>query len=89
MGFVEIINMSKNAFTLYGLMADEDLFKQLLTVQPDSISINIGLSDIKMENLSWHQNQISNEYIKRFQELITHMQTYFLHQVAEVRLLRI
>ena len=77
MGFVEVINLSKNALTLYGLMADEELFRQLLTVQPDSISINIGISDIKMENLAWQKNQISGEYIKRFQELIIHMQTFF------------
>ena len=58
--------MTKNALTLNSLMADEELFKKLLTIQPDSISINIGLSDIKQENLSWHPNQISKEYIKKY-----------------------
>ena len=77
-GFVEVINLSKNALTIYGLLADEELFYHLLTIQPDIISINIGISDIKMENLAWQRNQISGEYIKRFQELIIHLQTYFL-----------
>ena len=76
-GFVEIINKSKNALTLNGLLADEELFFELLKIQPDSISINVGMSDIKQENLSWHPNQIPKEYLKKFQELITHMQTYF------------
>ena len=76
-GFVEIIDKSQNALTLGSLLADHELFFELLRIQPDCISINIGLSDIKQENLSWHPNQIPKEYLKKFQELITHMQTYF------------
>ena len=77
-GFVEIIDKSQNALTFSGLLADHDLFLELLRIQPDSISINIGVSDIKQENLSWHFNQIPTEYVKKFQELITHMTTYFI-----------
>ena len=51
-GFIEIINKSKNALTLNGLLADEELFFELLKRQPDSIIINVGMSDIKQENLS-------------------------------------
>ena len=77
-GFVEIINKSMNALTLGSLLANHELFFELLSIQPDSISINIGLSDMKQENISWHSNQIPKEYIKKLQELLTHMQTYFI-----------
>ena len=85
-GFVEIIDKSQNALTLGSLLANHELFFELLRIQPDCISINIGLSDIKQENLSWHPNQIPKEYLKKFQELITHMQTYFLELVVGVHL---
>ena len=76
-GFVEVINMSTNALTISELMADEDVFLRLLTIQPDSISINIGVSDIMLENLSWEVNQIGKEFTKKIQDLITYMQSYF------------
>ena len=78
-GFVKIINMSSNAVTLNGLMAEEKLLEDIaFTVQPDVISFNIGMSDIKCENLAWNPNQIPKEYIGRFKDLIVSTHKYFL-----------
>ena len=57
-GFVKVVNMSRNALTINGLMADDDLYLNLLHLQPDVISFNIGLSDMMLENVSWHKSQI-------------------------------
>ena len=76
-GFIEVINKSRNAFTIGSLMADNDLLYELLCIQPDCVNFNIGLSDIMLENVSWHPKQISKEFVRMIEELIAKFQTYF------------
>ena len=78
--FIRVINLSRNALTINGLMADGELYRQLLNIQPNIISFNVGLSDMMLENVSWHKTQIPGEYIKLFQNLIISFHTYFTTQ---------
>ena len=78
-GFVQIIDKSQNAFTIGSLLSNHELFFELLILQPDCISINIGLSDVKLENVSWNFSQIPNEFIKMIQDLIANLQHYFFN----------
>ena len=78
-GFIEIINKSKSAFTFGELLSDHELFFDLMMLQPDCISINIGVADIKQENVSWQFSQIPNEFVKRIQDMIGQLQTYFFN----------
>ena len=79
-GFVKVVNMSRNALTINGLMAEDNLYLDLLQLQPDVISFNIGLSDMMMENVSWHKTQIPKEFIKQVKNLIISFHTYFTSQ---------
>ena len=81
-GFVEVINLSRNALTISGLMADEDIYKELLTIQPYSISINIGIADVLQENVSWEITQIGKEFSKVVLKFMSFMQSYFLNHGA-------
>ena len=60
--FVKVINLSRNALTINNLMSDDDLYLNLLHIQPNVISFNVGLSDMMLENVSWHKSQIPKEY---------------------------
>ena len=75
---MEIVDRSKNAFTIGSLLADNDLFWELLNIQPDCISISIGVADIKQENISWNFDAIAKEFVIKIEELIAHFLTYFL-----------
>lgn len=79
-GFVKVVNMSRNALTINSLMAEDDLYLNLLHLQPDVISFNIGLSDMMLENVSWHKSQIPKEFIKQIKNLIISFHTYFTSQ---------
>ena len=82
-GFVEVINLSRNAVTLNGLMAEEDLMRELAReIMPDIICFNIGIADIKQENLCWNPNGIPSAFIKRFKELVTTFHVYFAEHGA-------
>ena len=77
-GFVEIVNLSRNAVTLNGLMAEEDLLRELAReIRPDIICFNIGLADIKLENLSWNPKGIPSAFIARFKDLVATFHVYF------------
>ena len=77
-GFIEIINKSQPSFTISGLLSDSDLFWELLQIQPDCININIGIADIKLENISWSFESIPKEFVNKVDELIAHFHAYFL-----------
>ena len=82
-GFVEVINMSRKAVTLNGMMAEEDLMRELAReIMPDIICFNIGLADIKQENLSWNPNGIPSAFIERFKELVARFHVYFIEHGA-------
>ena len=76
-GFVRVFNRSRNALTLAGLRSDEELFKELLSLQPDCISMNVGLADIKQENVMWEREQIPGAYVKKYMDLMLQMKLYF------------
>ena len=76
-GFVEIIDKSRNSFTIGSVLDDFDIYHELLNLQPDSININIGLADIMQENISWHADQIPVEFVKKLEKLIYSLQLYF------------
>ena len=67
------------AVTLNGLMAEESLMEELAReIMPDVICFNIGIADVKQENLAWNPNRIPKEFIARFKDLIITFQSYFL-----------
>ena len=53
-GFVRVVNNSKSALTISGLMAQDDLFRNILDLQPAVISINKGIANMMVENISWN-----------------------------------
>ena len=78
-GFVEVINLSKNALTISELMADEDTYRELLAIKRHSISINIGIADVLQENVAWELSQIGKEFSKVVLKFMSHLQNYFLN----------
>ena len=76
-GFVEIIDKTRNSFTIGSVLDDHEIYHELLNLQPDCININIGLADIKQENISWHVSQIPLEFVKKLEKLIYSLQLYF------------
>ena len=58
-GFVKIINKSEMALTFNRLRASHDLLDKFIDTQPEVVCINIGLSDMKMENISWCNADLS------------------------------
>ena len=76
-GFVEIIDKSRNSFTIGSVLDDLEIYHELLNLQPDCININIGLADIMQENISWHNDQIPVEFVKKLEKLIYSLQLYF------------
>ena len=84
-GFVKIINRSMNAVTLNGLMAEERLMEELARgIMPDVICFNIGISDIKQENLAWNPNGIPSAFVTKFKELVATFHVYFLEHRAPI-----
>ena len=53
----------------------EELAREIM---PDIICFNIGIADVKQENLAWNPNRIPKEFIARFKDLIITFQSYFL-----------
>ena len=47
--------MLNSALTVSRLMAQEDLFRNILELQPAIIAINIGVTDMMIENISWEK----------------------------------
>ena len=78
-GFVRVVNNSKSALTISGLMAQEDLFRNILDLQPAVISINIGISDMMVENISWNKNEVSKLCSDKIHELMCYLYTYLIN----------
>ena len=52
---LRVVNKSEKALTIGKLMAQEDLFRTILELQPAVIAINVGVSDMMVENISWEK----------------------------------
>ena len=75
-GFIRIVNNSEKALTIGRLMAQEDLFRNILDLQPAVIAINIGVSDMMVENISWNKNQVPKLYVDKVHELMCLLSKY-------------
>ena len=73
------VNNSMLALTISGLMAQEELFREILDLQPSAISINIGVSDMMVENISWNKSDVPKLYFDRVHELMAHLYTYLVN----------
>ena len=60
-------------------MAQEDLFRNILDLQPAVISINIGISDMMVENISWNKNEVPKLYSDKIHELMCYLYTYLIN----------
>ena len=78
-GFVRVVNMSEKALTVSKLMAQEDLFRNILELQPAIIAINIGVTDMMIENISWEKNQVPKMYVDKIHELMCFLYTYLIN----------
>ena len=69
-GFCNIINLSEPGQTFGNVQADEELFHKFILEQPDVVSLNIGLTDIKLDNVSWRHNDLPNMYYRHLSETL-------------------
>ena len=60
-------------------MAQEDLFKNILDLQPAVIAIDIGIADMMVENISWNKNQVPKLYVDKIHELMCFLYTYLIN----------